>query len=220
MSVEPDSDKPKLISESPIIYSISGFNDVIHPSLEQKLVTREQLGLLGDFLRERHKKIAFTTGTYDMIHIGHGRYLALARSLGDVLVLGLNSDSSVKQYKGPSRPILEERKREEMLAFLSSIDFITPYDEVTGAETIRILRPDAYLCVEGSWPEGTELKDKDEVKAMALHNGKTYCTPRQAPFLSTSTIIEKLMCDGEAGLAQEIIAMLETRLKKAFQGSI
>lgn len=171
---------------------ISGFNGETHPDLGKKLIPREELELTGDFLRRRNLRIAFTSGTYDMIHIGHGRYLQLAKSLGDVLVVGLNSDVSVRSYKGPSRPILSEQVRGEMLAFLQPVDYIILYDEQTAAEVIRLLKPDAYLCVEGSWPEGTDLKDKPEVVAMIQHEGKTFCAPRQEPHLSTSTIIERI----------------------------
>ena len=197
------------ISESPKIYRIDGFNGEAHPSLKRKLVSCVQLPALGEFLRSRCLRTAFTTGTYDMIHIGHGRYLELARSLGDVLVVGLNSDISVRTYKGPDRPILAEMKRAEMLAYLAAVDYITLYDEPTGEKTIRLLQPDSYLCVEGSWPEGTELKDKPEVKAVAAYGGVIYCSPRQEPHLSTSTIIERLESTGMVRAAQHMQTLFD-----------
>ena len=136
MSVSPEQQ-----SDAPKIASITGFSGESHPSLKQKLVPQDQLPTLGDFYRGRGLQIAFTTGTYDMIHIGHGRYLELAKSLGNILVVGLNSDASVRTYKGPDRPILGEIKRAEMLAFLTSIDYITLYDESTAEEVIRLLKP-------------------------------------------------------------------------------
>lgn len=200
------------ISESPRIFTIDGFAGEAHPLLAQKLIPREELPAVGEFLRRRHKIISFTSGTYDMIHIGHGRYLELARYLGDVFVLGLNSDASVRAYKGPDRPILEEMKRAEMLAYLSCVDYIVIYDQPTGAETIRLLKPHRYLCVEGSWPKGTRLEDKEEVVAMAEHGGETYCSPRQEPHLSTSDIIERLKLDGKHEAALE--------MQRAFTGYI
>jgi len=159
-------------------------------SLRAKLVPRDEILELGEFLRKRSLEISFTTGVFDMIHIGHARYMQLARSLGDVLVVGLNSDDSVHALKGPDRPILNEERRAEMLSFLSFVDYITIYPESTGAEVIRLLKPNKYLCVEGSW-DG-DIATKDEVVAIAENGGQVYYTPRQSPTLSTTTIISQI----------------------------
>src|SRR5260221_122376 len=113
--------------------------------LSHKLVPREELETLGLFLRSRNLTIAYTSGAYDVIHKGHARYLNLARSLGDILVVGLNSDFSIRGYKGPDRPILQEGDRAEMLSFLGAVDYISIYDEPTGDEVIKRLKPHAYL---------------------------------------------------------------------------
>jgi D-beta-D-heptose 7-phosphate kinase/D-beta-D-heptose 1-phosphate adenosyltransferase len=161
-----------------------------NPLVEKKVVPREELALLGEVLHKRHLKIAFTTGVYDMIHVGHVRYLELAAMMGDVLVVGLNSDSSVREMKGPGRPILDENQRAEMLCYLSSVSYVTIYPELTGAETIKLLKPDAYLCVEGSW--NGELAAKAEVVAMAGHKGRVFYSPRQSPTQSTTAILERV----------------------------
>ena len=193
----------------PKIHRIQGYSETAHPAVLKKIVEREQLELVGNFHRNRHRKMAFTSGTYDMIHVGHVRYLELARSLGDVLIVGLNSDKSVKAYKDPTRPILGENRRAEMLAALSSVDFITLYDETTADEIIRILRPDAYLCVEGSWAEGTDLETKAEVQAMLEHGGEVFLSPRQEPGLSTSAIIAQLEKNGETRTRRKIMQLLQ-----------
>lgn len=159
-------------------------------SLSAKLIPRDEILDLGNFLRRRSLEVVFTTGVFDMIHIGHARYLQLARSLGDVLVVGLNSDDSVHALKGPDRPILGEERRAEMLSFLSFVDYITIYPESTGAEVIKLLKPDKYLCVEGSW-DG-DIAAKDEVVAIAENGGRVYYTPRQSPTLSTTAIISQI----------------------------
>lgn len=182
--------------EQSLIHHIVGYAEDAHPAVKKKIVPRNKLKLLGDFHRDRSLRIAFTSGTYDMIHVGHVRYLELARSLGDILVVGLNSDASVRAYKGPSRPILGEERRAEMLAALSAVDYITFYDELTADTLIRILRPHAYLCVEGSWESGTDLETKAEVKAMFEHSGNVYLAPRQEPGLSTSALIELIEAKG------------------------
>lgn len=198
------------ISTAPLIYRIKGFSGEKHPDLIKKLAPLDLLPMLGEVHRRMNRIVTFTSGTYDMIHIGHGRYLELARALGDVLVIGLNSDKSVKSYKGPERPILEEIKRAEMLAFLRCVDYITLYDEDSAEGVIRLLKPDCYLCVEGSWEGGwEELKSKPEVVAMAEHGGKVFCSPRQEPGLSTSSIIDKLTLDGKYHAFQEMRKLLD-----------
>lgn len=158
--------------------------------LKQKLIPREEVEEVGKFLRNRNLRVSYTSGAYDIIHKGHARYLNLAHSLGDVLFVGLNSDFSIQGYKGPHRPILGQEDRAEMLSFLESVDYLTIYDEPTGAEVIRQLKPDAYLCVEGSW-EG-DIAAKAEVIAMAECGGQVFYTPRQNPLSSTSAIIESI----------------------------
>lgn len=96
------------------------------------------------------KKIVFTNGCFDLLHVGHVRYLAQARSRGDVLVLGLNSDSSVKKLKGPSRPVQNENDRAEILSHLSSVDFVCIFDEETPLALIKKTKPD-LLVKGGDW---------------------------------------------------------------------
>jgi rfaE bifunctional protein nucleotidyltransferase chain/domain len=172
------------------VRKLVGFRGDKNPLLHKKLVTQSELTELGDFYRKHGIKISFTTGAYDLIHVGHVRYLELAATLGEILVVGLNSDSSVKKYKGDSRPIMGELQRAEMLCYLSSVTYVVIYPELTGAETIRLLKPDAYLCVEGSWKG--DLAAKDEVMAMAECGGKVFYTPRQSPVISTSAIIDRV----------------------------
>lgn len=162
----------------------------IHPRLRSKLIEREEISDLARYLKNRGNHVVYTSGVFDMIHVGHSRYLEVARSLGDVLFVGLNSDESVRALKGPTRPILGELQRAEMLSFLTSVDLINIYPERDGAEIIRLLKPDTYLCVDGSW-EG-ELAEKPEVIAMAEHGGRVFCSPRQEPALSTTEIIRRI----------------------------
>lgn len=97
------------------------------------------------------KKIVFTNGCFDLLHVGHIRYLQQARSLGDVLVLGLNSDASVKRLKGPSRPIQSEADRAEILAALACVDFVSVFTEDTPEKLIHSVKPD-ILVKGGDWP--------------------------------------------------------------------
>ena len=109
------------------------------------LSTRAELLDLRDRWRAEGKTVVFTNGCFDLLHRGHIRLLEQARSLGDVLILGLNSDASVRRMKGPSRPILGERERAEMAGQLEAVDAVVLFDEETPRELIAALLPDVLV---------------------------------------------------------------------------
>lgn len=100
--------------------------------------------------RSEKKKIVFTNGCFDLLHVGHVRYLQEAKSKGDVLVVALNSDASVRKLKGPTRPVQNENDRAEILAALGCVDFTLIFDEETPANVIELIRPDV-LVKGGDW---------------------------------------------------------------------
>ncbi len=114
-----------------------------------KILNWNELKDVVDRLKADNKKIVFTNGCFDIIHIGHIRYLNKARTLGDVLVIGLNSDMSVSMIK-PKRPINPQDQRAEVLASLEAVDYITLFDEETPYELIKLLQPDV-LVKGGDW---------------------------------------------------------------------
>lgn len=101
-------------------------------------------------LKNSRKKIVFTNGCFDLLHVGHVRYLKEAKSLGDILVVGLNSDDSVKRLKGPTRPIQNQMDRAEILSSLVCVDFVCVFPEDTPENLIHRLRPD-ILVKGGDW---------------------------------------------------------------------
>ena len=101
--------------------------------------------------RPQNHHVVFTNGCFDVLHIGHLRILEKARSLGDVLVVGINSDNSVARIKGPQRPIIPELERKEMLEGLRAVDFVTIFEEETPYELIKKIRP-SVLVKGGDWP--------------------------------------------------------------------
>ncbi|MBW1860673.1 MAG: adenylyltransferase/cytidyltransferase family protein, partial [Deltaproteobacteria bacterium] len=118
----------------------------------KKIIERAELKKTVQTLKNAGKKIVFTNGCFDLLHLGHVRYLEAARAEGDVLVVGVNSDRSVHEIKGPSRPVVPDDERAEVLAALACVDFITLFDEPNPLETIRALLPD--VLVKGSdWAE-------------------------------------------------------------------
>ena len=110
---------------------------------------------LSDILKTERKKkkcIVFTNGCFDILHVGHVRYLSKARAHGDLLVIGVNSDASVRSIKGEDRPIIPQNQRAEVLAGLACVDYITLFDEPDPLNLIHILKPD--VLVKGAdWPE-------------------------------------------------------------------
>ena len=109
-----------------------------------------QLSSIVDSLKQAGKRIVFTNGCFDIIHVGHVRYLKEARSLGDVLVVGLNSDESVRAIKGMNRPIVPQGERAEVLSSLRDVDYVVIFNEPDPYNTIAALRPD-ILVKGGDW---------------------------------------------------------------------
>ncbi|MCX7988855.1 MAG: D-glycero-beta-D-manno-heptose 1-phosphate adenylyltransferase [Thermodesulfovibrio sp.] len=147
-----------------------------------KILTQKELKKTLKKLKKDGKKIIFTNGCFDIIHAGHIRYLKEAKSLGDVLVVGLNSDKSIKQIK-PLRPINSENERAEVLASLEMVDFVTLFDEETPYNLIKLLQPDVLV-------KGGDWKVKDIVGAELVQ--EVYSLPYVKGF-STTGIIEKIL---------------------------
>ncbi len=103
--------------------------------------------------RRKKKKIVFTNGCFDLIHVGHLKVLTECKKRGDVLVLGLNSDSSVRRIKGPKRPIIGEKDRAMLLAGMEPVDYVTVFKEDTPEKLIRLVQPDV-LIKGGDWKSG------------------------------------------------------------------
>jgi D-beta-D-heptose 7-phosphate kinase/D-beta-D-heptose 1-phosphate adenosyltransferase len=114
-------------------------------------------------VRARGGKVVFTNGVFDLLHPGHIRYLQDARKLGDALIVGLNSDASVRANKGPKRPITPEAERAEILAALECVDAVAIFDEETPADIIRRIQPD--VLVKGADWEADNIVGRDTVEA-------------------------------------------------------
>ena len=151
-----------------------------------KIKTLEELVGARRALGDAGKRVVFTNGCFDLLHPGHVRYLAEARSLGDALVVALNSDRAVRELKGPSRPILSEDERAEVMAALESVTFVTVFDDVSPLETIVAVAPDV-LVKGGDWGLD-EIIGREEVEAAG---GKVLSLPF-VDGCSTSDIITRI----------------------------
>ena len=152
-----------------------------------EIVPIEHLQHKIEFLRSKKpdSKIVATNGCFDILHIGHVRSLQKAKSLGDILLVGLNSDSSVKKLKGNNRPINNEKDRAEILAALSCIDFVSIFNEDTAEKFLEIVKPNIYV-------KGGEYSVDilPEAKIVKKYGGQIVLVP-MLPGLSTTKIIEK-----------------------------
>lgn len=137
------------------------------------------------------KKVVFTNGCYDVLHPGHIRLLEAARSLGDVLILGLNSDASVQRLKGPTRPLIAEEQRAELAAALAAVDAVTLFGEDTPRELIAAVLPD--VLVKGAdWAHF--IAGREEVEAAG---GKVLALPLEPGYSTTNIVDEVLARTGE-----------------------
>ncbi len=154
--------------------------------MEGKIYGREELKKELDRLRSKGKRIVFTNGCFDILHVGHARYLKEARKIGDVLVLAVNSDVSVRTIKGEKRPIIPEKERAEMVASLEAVDYVTIFSETTSRELIEYLKPNV-LVKGGDWAEENVVGRE----SVAKWGGKVVIIP-EIEGASTTNIVEKI----------------------------
>ena len=148
--------------------------------------TREQLVEVRAQWRREGKTVVFTNGCYDVLHPGHIRLLESARSMGDVLILALNTDASVQRIKGPTRPLIQERDRAELACALAAVDAATFFDEDTPRELIAAVLPD--ILIKGAdWAHF--IAGREEVEAAG---GKVLALPLE-PGYSTTGILEEIL---------------------------
>jgi rfaE bifunctional protein nucleotidyltransferase chain/domain len=162
-----------------------------HTDYARKVVTRETLGKYVAETKVVGNKVVFTNGVFDVLHPGHVRYLNEAATLGDVLIVAVNSDASARRLKGAGRPYNDETDRAEVIAALECVNYVTIFDEDTPYELIKLLGPDV-LVKGGDWPVD-EIVGADVVKASG---GEVYSLP-YAEGYSTSALVEKIIASAE-----------------------
>jgi D-beta-D-heptose 7-phosphate kinase/D-beta-D-heptose 1-phosphate adenosyltransferase len=152
-----------------------------------KIKNKPDLAAIVEDLRRQGKRIVFTNGCFDLMHVGHIRYLQAARELGDVLVVGVNSDASVRSLnKGPGRPIIPEAQRAEVLAALACVDYVVVFDEPDPGALIGALQPDV-LVKGGDWAPD-RIVGREVVEA---RGGRVLTIPL-VPGVSTSALVERI----------------------------
>jgi D-beta-D-heptose 7-phosphate kinase/D-beta-D-heptose 1-phosphate adenosyltransferase len=156
-------------------------------NVEEKIIARERLGAVMDELYSHKNQIVFTNGCFDILHAGHTRYLNQARSLGDALVVGLNSDASVRSIKGAKRPLVSQDQRAEVLAALQCVDIVTLFDEPDPLSLVKIVNPD--ILVKGADWAVDRIVGGDWV----IRNGGRVERIDVVPDISTTALIERIL---------------------------
>ena len=152
----------------------------------EKILSPEQMLRERERLRAAGKRLVFTNGVFDLLHVGHVRYLAQARALGDALLVAINSDRRVRELKGPDRPIFDQAERAEILAALRSVDYVTVFDDVSPRSLITQLLPD--VLVKGGDYQLDQIHGREEVEAAG---GRVISLPF-VEGASTTQIIERM----------------------------
>jgi len=153
----------------------------------KKIKTREEIKEIVDSLKKKDKNIKIVTanGSFDLLHIGHIKFLQEAKQQGDVLVVGINSDASIKKYKSKDRPLVPEKYREEMLAALECVDYVVIFDEENPIPLLEAIKPDVHV-------NGEEYgEDCIEAPIVKKHGGRVHLVKKFGDF-STTNLIERV----------------------------
>ena len=156
------------------------------PGYAGKLKTLEELVTIRHDLGRQGKQVVFTNGCFDLLHRGHVRYLGQAKSLGDVLIVAVNNDSSVRTLKGPDRPVMSHAERAELLAALAAVDYVLIFEDVDPEKLIRALEPD-LLVKGGDWPV-----DQVVGRQIVESRGGRVCTLPYVEGASSSQLLQRI----------------------------
>jgi len=151
--------------------------------IDRKIITRDQAETIIGELKSQNKRVVFTNGCFDLLHVGHLELLERSRSFGDILVVGINTDRSLKMIKGPDRPILPQEERARLVASLEMVDYVVFFDEETPFEILSQIKPN--ILVKGGDYKFDEIVGRDivdEVKIIPFVRGK-----------SSTNIIDKIL---------------------------
>lgn len=163
---------------------------------KKRLIAQSDLMTLSEKLKEKGKKVVFTAGSWDLLHVGQCRYLEEAKAKGDILVVGVSSNEAIRKVKGVNKPILDEKIRAEMLTYLRSVDFVTILPEPSCAPSLGLLQPDIFITVREDW--AANYKESKEYKLVTKYGGKVEVVDRQSTALSTTKIVQRAI-GGELG---------------------
>ncbi|MFT5523130.1 MAG: D-beta-D-heptose 7-phosphate kinase/D-beta-D-heptose 1-phosphate adenosyltransferase, partial [Pirellulaceae bacterium] len=153
---------------------------------QSKLISASEAAEVADNARRRGQSVVFTNGCFDLLHVGHVTYLQEAAALGDLLIIGMNSDNSIRRLKGESRPVIHQQNRAALLAALQCVDYVVVFDVDTPCDLLAKIRPD--ILVKG----GTYSPDEVVGKEIVESYGGTVCVTTVSVNVSTTKIVEQI----------------------------
>lgn len=158
-----------------------------HQNGSKKIINKSQLKKVVNRLKKQNKKIVTTNGSFDILHAGHVYLLNYAKKFGNILIVGLNSDKSIKIYKSKDRPIISQKFRAKLLSSMMQIDYIYVFDEINPIEFLKIVKPDYHI---NSSEYGKNCIERSIVEE---NGGKLILLPKVKKLLSTTYIITKIL---------------------------
>ena len=179
-----------MIKNDPNVFILK-IDDSKMKRLNGKYIPFSELTELNKKVKKEKKKIIFTAGAWDLLHVGQMRYLEEAKKQGDILVVGVNCNEAIRLVKGKNKPILDEKVRAESLIYLRSVDYVTIIPDPSCQPALALLKPDVYVTVGEDWNK--DYKQSKEYKAVIEYGGIVNIVERQSPFITTSKIIERVV---------------------------
>lgn len=179
---------------------------------KKRLISQSDLMTLHEKLKEKEKRIVFTAGSWDLLHVGQCRYLEEAKAKGDILVVGVSSNEAIRRVKGPNKPILDEKIRAEMLTYLRSVDFVTLLPEPSCAPTLGLLQPDVFITVREDW--AANYKESREYKTVTKYGGTVEVVDRQSTALSTTKIVQRAIGGQLGDIFKDFMELRKDPLKE------
>lgn len=179
---------------------------------KKRLISQSDLMTLHEQLKEKGKKVVFTAGSWDLLHVGQCRYLEEAKAKGDILVVGVSSNEAIRKVKGANKPILDEKIRAEMLTYLRPVDFVTILPEPSCAPSLGLLKPDVFITVKEDWTDN--YKDSKEYKTVSKYGGEVQVVDRQSTAISTTKIIQRAIGGHLSSVFKDFMELRKDPLKE------
>jgi rfaE bifunctional protein nucleotidyltransferase chain/domain len=179
---------------------------------KKRLISQSDLMTLHEKLKEKDKKIVFTAGSWDLLHVGQCRYLEEAKANGDILVVGVSSNEAIRKVKGVNKPIMDEKIRAEMLTYLRPVDFVTILPEPSCVPSLGLLQPDVFITVKEDWTE--EYKSSKEYKIVTKYGGEVKVVDRQSTAISTTKIIQRAIGGHLSSVFKDFMELRKDPLKE------
>ena len=181
-------------------------------SWKKRLISQSDLMTLHEQLKGKNKRIVFTAGSWDLLHVGQCRYLEKVKEKGDILVVGVSSNEAIKKVKGSNKPVLDEKLRAEMLTYLRPVDFVTILPEPSCAPSLGLLKPDVFVTVNEDWTD--EYKTSKEYKTVTKYGGEMVVIDRQSTAVSTTKIIQRAIGGQLGDVFKDFMTLRKDPLKE------